>query len=194
MENKLNIWQKLSAIQAEFKSAKSRYNKFGKYNYRSAEDILEGLKPMNTKYQVNFTINEDLNTDLGTPVIKAVATMMCNDTGSVLTASAYAGVEKAGGMALPQAYGSASSYAKKYCLGNLLLIDDSADADAGNQHGQGTIKQTLKGTVASNSPKPKITKSNIDKAKKFLANNGKLETLIATYDIDAAILTELKNG
>ena len=187
----LNINQKLSSIQAEFKSKKSRYNKFGKYYYRSAEDILEAIKPINIKYEVNFTINEELNTDLGTPVIKAVATITCNDTGDSLTASAYAGVEKAGGMALPQAYGSASSYAKKYCLGNLLLIDDSADAD---EHNTGAIKKTLTGsTTTAPVSKPKITKDNIDKAKKFLANNGKLETLIATYDIDAESLKELKN-
>ena len=192
MKTKLNINQKLSAIQAEFKSAKSRYNKFGKYNYRSAEDILEGLKPFNALYEVNFTINEGLNTDLGTPVIKAVATVTCNDTGYSLTASAYAGVEKAGGMALPQAYGAASSYAKKYCLGNLLLIDDSADADASNN---GAIKKTLTGSTNTPSPaKPKITAENIDKAKKFLANNGKIETLIATYNIAPDILTQLKNG
>ena len=126
----MTLFEILSEIQVAFKSKKSRYNSFGKYNFRSAEDILEGLKPFISKYKVYFTINEDL---VGENVIKSTATI--TDGKEAITATALVGMEKAGGMQLPQAYGSASSYGKKYALGNLLLIDDSADADATNTHG-----------------------------------------------------------
>ena len=129
-----SINEKLSKIQVELKAQKSKYNAFGKYNYRSAEDILEAIKPFNIKYGVNVTIIEELVEfgPLGT--IKSIARITDTDGGNYVEAVAYAGIEKAGAMALPQSFGSASSYAKKYALGNLFLIDDTQDADAGNQH------------------------------------------------------------
>ena len=128
---KLN--EKLAKIQNDLKVAKSRYNKFGKYNYRAAEDILEALKPLEGKYKVTFTVDEQ---SIGDMLIQSTAIVTDWETENAIHRSAIVGVEKAGGMALPQAYGSASSYGKKYALGNLLLIDDTADADATNQHGK----------------------------------------------------------
>jgi len=171
--------EKLSKIQFEFKAKKSRYNSFGKYNFRSAEDILEALKPINDKYRVYFTVNEKyIHTDQ-LPIIETTATMVDMDDTNAIHATAIVGVDlNQKGMATPQQFGSASSYAKKYALGNLLLIDDTADADATNNHGRDL--------------KPKINSNNIDKAKKFLSNGGLLKTLQDKYDITPDALKELQ--
>lgn len=135
--NKLG--EKLSKIQAEFKAKKSRYNSFGKYNYRAAEDILEALKPFNEKYGVYFTITEKY---LGDGIIESEATIYENGEDFGISASAIVGVDfNSKGMSQPQKFGAASSYAKKYALGNLLLIDDTADADSTNTHGKATAQK-----------------------------------------------------
>ena len=122
----MNIREKLSRIQYEFKSKKSRYNSFGKYNFRSAEDILESLKPLNEKYGVYFTVKENLT--LGEfPIMHSTAIMVDAESGETIEATAIVGVDlNAKGQQMPQRFGSASSYGKKYALGNLLLIDDTA--------------------------------------------------------------------
>jgi len=130
----ISLAQKLSEIQIRFKANKSRYNAFAKYNFRSAEDILEGLKPFNAEYNVYFTISEKLITS-EPPIIDSIATIHDVDSGDVISSSAIVGVDlMQKGMAVPQQFGSASSYAKKYALGNLLLIDDTQDADSTNDH------------------------------------------------------------
>jgi len=122
----------LAKIQAEFKCKKSAYNSFGKYNFRKAEDILEALKPHIATHGVYFTIDEEL---IAPAVIQSTATI--SDGENAIHARAIVGVDlNQKGMQVPQQYGSASSYAKKYALGNLLLIDDTEDSDATNQHGR----------------------------------------------------------
>ncbi len=143
----MNITEKLSVIQAEFKAKKSRYNSFGKYNFRSAEDILEALKPFNIKYKVYFTVSEEIVTTEPLPIIKSTAAIHNADGGMSIECSAIVGVDlDQKGMQVPQQFGSASSYAKKYALGNLLLIDDTADADATNTHGKESKPRLLKGS------------------------------------------------
>jgi hypothetical protein len=130
----MELSEKLSKIQQEFKSKKSRYNSFGKYNFRSAEDILEALKPFNKKYGIYFTVNESY---IGEGVFESKATIFDTESTNFISATALVGVDfNQKGMQVPQQFGSASSYGKKYALGNLLLIDDTADADATNQHGK----------------------------------------------------------
>jgi len=126
--------QKLSRIQVGFKAKKNAFNKFGGYNYRTAESILEALKPHNEHYQVYFTINETL-INANPPIMSSVATIWDCESSQSIDCQAIVGVDlEQKGMAMPQRYGSTSSYAKKYALGNLLLIDDTADADATNKH------------------------------------------------------------
>lgn len=172
--------EKLSKIQIEFKAKKSRFNSFGKYNFRSAEDILEALKPINEKYRVYFTINENFISTESLPVLETKASMVdIDDPTNPIVATAVVGVDMAQkGMATPQQFGSASSYAKKYALGNLLLIDDTADADATNDHGK---------------RRPRISSDNLEKAKKFLNNGGLLKTLQSQYDIAPEVLKELQS-
>lgn len=130
MEQRLN--EKLAIIQTELKAKKSRYNSFGKYNFRSAEDILEAIKPFLTKHGVTVTIKEKLVMD---GVIQSSA--IITDGLEKIKSTAIVGVDMdQKGMQMPQRYGSASSYAKKYALGNLFLIDDTMDSDATNTHGK----------------------------------------------------------
>ena len=129
----MKLREKLALIQNELVVPKKRYNKFGKYYYRAAEDILEALKPFELKHRVVFTVCEKL---IAPMTIESTAKVRDQDSEDFLDSSAIVGVEKAGGMALSQAYGAASSYGKKYALGNLLLIDDSEDADSSNKHDQ----------------------------------------------------------
>ena len=138
----MTIYEKLSLIQQQFKAKKSRYNSFGKYNFRSAEDILEALKPFCEKYKVYFVIHEDLQMGFGNdvPIIQSRAQIHDSESEAFVSATAVVGIDlNQKGMQTPQQFGSASSYGKKYALGNLLLIDDTADSDATNTHGQATM-------------------------------------------------------
>ena len=131
---KLN--EKLATIQTKFKSKKSRFNSFGKYYFRSAEDILEAIKPYLLEHGITVTINEELIND--NFVIKTTATI--SDGMDAIHATAIVGVDiSQKGMQMPQRFGSASSYGKKYALGNLFLIDDTQDSDATNDHGQASV-------------------------------------------------------
>jgi hypothetical protein len=195
----MNIREKLSTIQADFKAKKSRKNNFGNYMFRSAEDILEALKPYNKTQKVYFTIDENLT--LGDfPIMHSTATIVDTESGDQITASAIVGIDlNQKGMQMSQKFGSASSYGKKYALGNLLLIDDTADSDATNTHDKPAQRQTLKAQVNTTQnnlmayKKPAVDMSNIDQAKKFLANGGLLKTLQEKYSITAEALKEL-NG
>jgi len=169
----MTINEKLSQIQTRFKSKKSRFNSFGKYYFRSAEDILEAIKPFSKELGVYVTINEEIvELALGIPVIKTTATL--HDGSNKVTASAVVGVDlKQKGMQTPQQFGSASSYGKKYALGNLFLIDDTKDSDATNTHG-----------------KDKLT--DINKAKSYIKSGGKIDAIKAKYQLTSAQEAELK--
>ena len=151
--------EKLAKIQNELKVKKSSYNSFGKYYFRKAEDILEALKPLELKYKVTFTICEELIEDM---VIKSTAYVQEWGSEDSIMRSAIVGVEKAGGMALPQAYGAASSYGKKYALGNLLLIDDTQDADASNKHENGKKSFNKRTGFGVEQPKPSTDTGSTD--------------------------------
>jgi len=191
----MNIREKLSKIQTDFKAKKSRFNSFGKYNFRSAEDILEALKPFNKEHQVYFIIEENLT--LGEfPVMHSTATIVDTKSGDKINASAIVGVDLAQkGMQMPQKFGTASSYGKKYALGNLLLIDDTADPDATNTYAS-PIRQKLQLNEIPKSEsvtKPVINNKNIVLAQKFLSNGGLLKTLQEKYDIEDEAL-KILNG
>ena len=193
----MNIREKLSKIQFEFKAKKSRYNSFGKYNFRSAEDILEALKPFNDKYDVHFTVEENLTTG-EFPIIHSAARIVDNKSGDKILATAIVGVDlNAKGQQMPQRFGSASSYGKKYALGNLLLIDDTVDSDGSNTHDKQPIKQKLQFNEipqGKSSAKPVIDNKNIDQARKFLSNGGMMKTLEEKYTITKEARAELVSG
>ena len=148
----MTIHEKLATIQTKFKSKKSRFNSFGKYNFRSAEDILEAIKPYLLEHGVTVTVNEKLIVSEPTPIIKSTAAIH-DVKGMKVEATAIVGVDlMQKGMQTPQQFGSASSYGKKYALGNLFLIDDTQDSDAVNDHSptmSATQWQQAKGYVKS---------------------------------------------
>ena len=166
----MTIYQKLSKIQQEFKSKKSRYNSFGKYYFRSAEDILEATKPFLKELNVTVTIQEDL-ISFEPPVLKVTATVA--DDKDSLNAVAIVGVDlDQKGMQMPQRYGAVSSYGKKYALGNLFLIDDTQDADATNTHGKNqTVTQKA------------ISTAQLIKAKEYVKSGGKLDAIKSKYKL-----------
>ena len=171
----MNINEKLATIQTEFKSKKSRFNSFGKYNFRSAEDILEATKPFLLRLGVSVTVSEELIDTSDFPIIKTTATI--TDGKDAIHATAIVGIDLLQkGMQMPQKFGSASSYGKKYALGNLFLIDDTADSDATNVHDKS---------------KPKLEGAALTKAKAFLKAGGSLEAIKGKYEIPAEILKTL---
>lgn len=126
----MGVYKKLLAVQAELKAPKGQYNSFGKYKYRSCEDILEAVKPILSKVGATLVVGDELLVMGERYYIKAVATFMDAETGDKITNSAYAREEATKkGMDGSQITGTASSYARKYCLNGLFLIDDTKDAD-----------------------------------------------------------------
>lgn len=120
--------EKIVAIQSELKAPKGQYNSFGEYNYRSCEDILEGVKPLLTKHGLVLTIQDSIDLIGDRFYVKATATI--TDGKEQLSTSAYAreSLDKKG-MDASQVTGATSSYARKYALNGLLAIDDTKDAD-----------------------------------------------------------------
>lgn len=126
----MSILSKLQAIQAELKAPKSQFNKFGGYNYRNCEDILEALKPLCAKHGAAVTLSDEVVMVGDRYYIKATARLEDTDDSSSVEATAYAreGDDKKG-MDVSQLSGSTSSYARKYALNGLFAIDDTKDAD-----------------------------------------------------------------
>ena len=173
----MTINQKLTKIQTEFKSKKSRFNSFGKYYFRSAEDILEATKPFLKELDVTVTINEELISF--DPAVMQV-TALISDGKAEIKSQAVVGVDlDQKGMQMPQRYGAASSYGKKYALGNLFLIDDTQDADATNAHGK---KDFVKAA---------ITTAQLTKAKEYVKSGGQLNAIKSKYKLTKAQEQEL---
>jgi hypothetical protein len=133
-----NIRQKLQGIQSSLKAPKGQTNKFGGYRYRSAEDILESVKPLLGEWGCSLVIQDDVVEVGGRVYVKATASLADNDTELAISATAFAReAEAKKGMDEAQITGSASSYARKYALNGLFAIDDTKDPDATNTHGKG---------------------------------------------------------
>lgn len=126
--------KKLTQIQSELKAPKNQFNSFGKYKYRSCEDILEALKPLLAKYDATLFINDKIHEIGGIIYVEAEVVFIAEGEQYAVTACAGINPSKAG-MDISQSFGSSSSYARKYALNGLFLIDDTKDADATNTHG-----------------------------------------------------------
>ena len=173
--NKLN--QKLATIQTELKAKKSSYNSFCKYYFRKAEEILEATKPFLLKHGVTVILNEELIMTEPVPTIKSTATI--SDGDNQIHATAIVGVDlNQKGMQTAQQFGAASSYGKKYSLGNLFLIDDTADADSTNNHGKSTAVNKIKQAA-----KPAITNEQLAKAKEYVAAGGSINAIESKYKL-----------
>ncbi len=126
--------KELILIQSELKAPKNQFNAFGKYKYRNCEDILEAVKPLLLKYGCTLTIDDEVKEVGGLVFIEATASIQKDLEGR--TVRAQAGIDpNRKGMDIAQSYGSSSSYARKYALNGLFLIDDTKDPDSTNDHG-----------------------------------------------------------
>lgn len=126
----MNIYGKLAAIQQELKAPKDKKNTYGGYNYRSAEGILEALKPVLARHEATVVLTDELVQVGDRYYVKATAALWSTTDTDVVTANGWAReAEVKKGMDDSQITGTASSYARKYALNALLLIDDTKDAD-----------------------------------------------------------------
>lgn len=158
----------LSKIQNEVKVNKNQWNAFGKYKYRSVEDIQVAIKPILVKYESSIILSDEAFELCGIPVIRATAKFICPF--GELSVTADAGVQlETKGMNYAQTFGASSSYARKYALGGLLLLDDTADADTTEKHDRTEIKPLTDAQVKS-----AIEKGNKEKV---LNGNGTKWTL-----------------
>ena len=180
--------QKLAIVQTKLKTKKTSYNAFGKYYFRKAEDILEAVKPFLLEQGVSVTINEEIVTFDPVPTIQSTATI--SDGENAIRATAIVGVDlNQKGMQTAQQFGAASSYGKKYALGNLFLIDDTQDADGSNDHG----KKSNVISKIKEAAKPVITTDQMKKAKEYIVAGGDINAIKTKYKLTAKQEKEL-NG
>ena len=175
--------QKLAVIQTKLKAKKSSYNSFGKYYFRKSEDILEAIKPFLIEHGVTVTINEEIIATDPVPTMQSTATI--SDGENAIHATALVGVDLLQkGMQTAQQFGAASTYGKKYALGNLLLIDDTEDADSGQKPSK-AIDKIKKAAL------PAITVDQMKKAKEYIAAGGTVEPIKQKYKLTDKQFKEL---
>ena len=168
---------KLAQVQTKLKAKKSSYNSFGKYYFRKSEDILEAIKPFLLELDVSVVIKEQIIATEPVPMLESTA--IFSDGENQITATAVVGVDLTQkGMQTSQQFGAASTYGKKYALGNLLLIDDTEDADATNTHGKADVK-------------PRITVEQFNKAKEYITNGGNVNAIKTKYKLTSKQEEEL---
>jgi hypothetical protein len=169
--------QKLAIVQTKLKAKKSSYNSFGKYYFRKSEDILEAIKPFLIEQGVTVTINEEMISTDPVPTMQSTATI--SDGENAIHATALVGVDlNQKGMQTAQQFGAASTYGKKYALGNLLLIDDTEDADSGQKPSNAINK-------IKTAAKPAITTDQLAKAIEYVASGGSIDAIKSKYKLTA---------
>lgn len=133
----MKVYEKLINVQNELKAPKSQFNSFGKYNYRSCEDILEALKPVCLKHKAATFISDEVVEIGSRQYVKAIVTFVDIETGESIQTNALAREEETKkGMDGSQVTGASSSYARKYALNGMFCIDDTKDSDSTNTHGK----------------------------------------------------------
>ena len=133
----MNVYEKLMTVQTKLRAPKGQYNNFGKYSYRSCEDILEALKPLLAEAGAIVNVTDEIKLIGDRYYVEATASFIDTETGERMIAKASAReAETKKGMDDSQVTGSVSSYARKYALNGLFAIDDNKDADSTNTHGK----------------------------------------------------------
>lgn len=169
-------------IQSELKAPKNQYNSFGKYKYRSTEDILEAVKPLLLKYGCVMIISDSIHEKAGIIFCESLIKFVDKD-GKEFFSAASAGIDpNRKGMDIAQSFGSSSSYSRKYALSALFLLDDTKDADATNTHGK------------EEKAKLELNSITFDKCRAaYLKDKRNLPLIQEKYEIDAATLKALIN-
>jgi len=176
------LTKSLATIQTKMKAKKSSYNSFGKYYFRKSEDILEAIKPFLLEHKVYVTVSEEIVATDPVPTMLSTATI--SDGKDAIHATALVGVDlNQKGMQTAQQFGAASTYGKKYALGNLFLIDDTEDADSGKKP---SVVDKIKEKA-----KPTITTAQLTKAKEYMLAGGDIKAIESKYKLTAADKKEL---
>lgn len=181
----MNIYQKLTQVQHELKAPKNQRNNFGNYNYRSCEDILEGVKPLLLKHGLSMTINDEVVVIGNRYYLRATVTVTNIDAPEeVLKVEALAREEESKkGMDGSQVTGASSSYARKYALNGMFAIDDTKDADTKSPEDNTTPKSTVK-TPPKTQVKPPVKVFNRQEAIVGLGKwfDGKIDLFNSTME------------
>ena len=182
----MSLHQKLVNIQGRLKAPKNQRNNFGKYNYRSCEDILEAVKPLLVEQKLTLTITDEVHQGA---LLYVDATATISDGKDTISVSAQAGIDpNRKGMDIAQSFGSSSSYARKYALNGLFLIDDTKDADATNTHGKSAqTKAALPKTVSNALPSLQKGTEAFEKVKKALAEGFTMNDVKTRYAVSAEV-------
>lgn len=190
---------KLMEIQTKIKAPKNLYNRFGKYKYRNAEGICEAVKPYLAEQKCALTLSDEIIDVGGRIYVKATATLMDIATGESISVSAMAReAEEKKGMDESQITGTASSYARKYALNGLFLLDDTKDADSDEHHEEAEAKakrakeEEEHSKAVEDISKMKISKIKVDSlANKAVADNVPLQRIVELYKVpDIESMTE----
>lgn len=182
--------EKLIKLQAELKSPKNQVNKFGGYKYRNCEDILEAVKPLLDKHGLVLNITDSIGELCGIPYTEATASIFDPKKPDIVVSSkAQAGIDpNQKGMSLGQCFGASSSYARKYALNGLLLIDDNRDNDVTNTH-QTPAPRNITTLEKKSGDKKKVVAgtSEYNKLLEWIKTpKGSIEKALEMYDIDKA--------
>jgi hypothetical protein len=178
----------LLKIQSELKAPKNQFNSFGKYKYRSTEDILEAVKPLLLKYECTMIISDAIK-EIGGLIFCESLIKFMDKQGQRIESCASAGIDpNRKGMDIAQSFGSSSSYARKYALSGLFLLDDTKDADATNMHDAvKMVEEKLKPTLYENT-------ELFDKCRAgYLKDAKNLTAIQERYSMDAETLRLLTN-
>ena len=171
------LTKSLATIQTKMKAKKSSYNSFGKYYFRKSEDILEAIKPFLLEHGVYVTINEEIVGVDHVPMIQSTATI--SNGKDAIHATAMVGVDlNQKGMQTAQQFGAASTYGKKYALGNLFLIDDTEDADSGKKP---SVVDKIKAKA-----KVTITADQMKSAEEYVLAGGDVKAIKSKYKLTAS--------
>lgn len=186
----LSLESALQKIQSELIAPKDKYNSFGKYKYRSAEGILEALKPLLDKYDCVLLLTDCVKQTGDFVYCEATAEILKD--GKSVVVKAQAGIpESKKGMDLSQIFGTSSSYARKYALNGLFLIDDSKDADS-DEHHRETNRSKSFSNDADNKPWLNESTEAFKKAVEYIKNGGDIDTIRTKYKISKAVEQKLK--
>jgi hypothetical protein len=186
----LSFQERLLKIQTELKAPKNQYNNFGKYKYRNCEDILEAIKPLLEKYGLSLILTDEIK-ELGGVIFTSAKVKVFDAEGTSAEVTAQAGIDPdKKGMDISQTFGSSSSYARKYALNGMFLIDDTKDADSQDNR--------LNNANNENKPKGKIRLSSsgeaFNKVKAFLQTpNGNMNAVKQKYIITPEVETLLNS-
>lgn len=172
----MTIREKLLNIQQSLVAPKNQYNAFGKYNYRSLEDIMVAVKPLLKEYKCNLTFED---TYISEDTLACYVTLHDCESESTIVSQSIVGVDRnKKGMDVAQSFGASSSYGRKYAANGLFLIDDTKDPDATNKHGKVFPEEVSKGNTI-----PALVKGSeqFAKAAEYIAKGGKIDDIKKKY-------------